>query len=111
MLAKVPQFFENEILQGKMPGACALGIFRGTFRRLKNYPVSSIGQRWKVGLLANHGDFKMLYYALVFLIVAIIAGVLGFGGIAGTSAGIAQVLFGIFVILLLVSLVRGLAKR
>ena len=27
----------------------------------------------------------MLYYALVFLVVALIAGVLGFGGIAGAS--------------------------
>ena len=27
----------------------------------------------------------MLYYALVFLVVAIIAGILGFGGIAGTA--------------------------
>jgi len=35
----------------------------------------------------------MLYYALLFLVVAIIAGVLGFGGIAGASASIAQVLF------------------
>ena len=32
----------------------------------------------------------MLYYALVFFIVAIIAGVLGFGGIAGAAAGIAN---------------------
>ncbi len=38
----------------------------------------------------------MLYWALVFLVVAIIAGALGFGGIAGTSAGIAQILFFIF---------------
>ena len=38
----------------------------------------------------------MLYYALVFLVVAIIAGVLGFGGIAGASAGIAQILFFLF---------------
>ena len=28
----------------------------------------------------------MLYYALVFLVIALIAGVLGFGGIAGASA-------------------------
>ena len=35
----------------------------------------------------------MLYWALVFLVVAIIAGALGFGGIAGTSVGIAKILF------------------
>lgn len=50
----------------------------------------------------------MLYWALVFLIVALVAGALGFGGIAGTAAGIARVLFGIFVVLFLIGLVLGL---
>jgi uncharacterized membrane protein YtjA (UPF0391 family) len=53
----------------------------------------------------------MLYWALVFLVVAIIAGALGFGGIAGTSAGIAQILFFIFLAFLIISLVAGLFKR
>ena len=35
----------------------------------------------------------MIYYAAVFLIVALIAGVLGFSGIAGTAANIAWILF------------------
>ena len=34
----------------------------------------------------------MLYWALVFLVIAVIAGLLGFGGVASTAAGIAQVL-------------------
>ena len=50
----------------------------------------------------------MLYYALVFFIVAIIAGLLGFGGIASAMAGIAKILFWIFVVLFLISLVAGL---
>jgi len=50
----------------------------------------------------------VLYWALVFLIVALVAGALGFGGIAGTAAGIARVLFGIFVVLFLVGLVLGM---
>lgn len=49
----------------------------------------------------------MLYYAIVFLIVAIIAGVLGFGVISGTAAVIAKVLFFIFLILFIFSLFRG----
>ena len=32
----------------------------------------------------------MLYYAMVFLVIALIAGVLGFGGIAGVSVEIAK---------------------
>ena len=38
----------------------------------------------------------MLYWALVFLVIALVAGALGFGGIAGASAGIAKILFFIF---------------
>lgn len=45
----------------------------------------------------------MLSWAVAFLILAIIAGVLGFGGIAGTATGIAQVLFFVFVALLIAS--------
>jgi uncharacterized membrane protein YtjA (UPF0391 family) len=49
----------------------------------------------------------MLRWALVFLVVAIIAAVFGFGGIAGTAVGIAKILFWVFLILFLVSLVMG----
>lgn len=49
----------------------------------------------------------MLSYAVTFLIIAIVAGVLGFGVIAGTAAMIAKVLFVIFLILFLASLLRG----
>ncbi len=47
----------------------------------------------------------MLYYALVFLLVAIVAAVFGFGGIASASAGIAQILFFVFIILFAATLI------
>lgn len=53
----------------------------------------------------------MLYYAVVFFIIALIAGMLGFSGIAASASGIAQVLFFIFVVLFLVSLIAGLVRR
>ncbi|MCW2315467.1 uncharacterized membrane protein YtjA (UPF0391 family) [Rhodoblastus acidophilus] len=43
----------------------------------------------------------MLSWTLVFLILALVAGGLGFGGLAATSAQIARVLFGLFLILFL----------
>lgn len=49
----------------------------------------------------------MLYWALVFLVVALIAGALGFGGLAGAATGIAKVLFAVFVVLFVASLVFG----
>jgi uncharacterized membrane protein YtjA (UPF0391 family) len=52
----------------------------------------------------------MLYWALMFLIIAIIAGVPGFGGIAIAAAGIAKILFFIF-LLSCVMLITGLMGR
>ncbi|WP_207537399.1 DUF1328 domain-containing protein [Sabulicella rubraurantiaca] len=49
----------------------------------------------------------MLYWSLVFLVVAIVAGVLGFGGISSTAGGIARVLFFVFLVLFAVSLLTG----
>ncbi|HYW77276.1 MAG TPA: DUF1328 domain-containing protein [Gammaproteobacteria bacterium] len=49
----------------------------------------------------------MLSWAFIFLVVAIIAAVFGFSGIAEASAGIARVLFFIFVIIFLVVLIAN----
>jgi uncharacterized membrane protein YtjA (UPF0391 family) len=43
---------------------------------------------------------------LAFLVIALVAALLGFGSIAGTAAWIAKVLFVVFLILFLVSLIR-----
>ncbi|HTR59614.1 MAG TPA: DUF1328 domain-containing protein [Casimicrobiaceae bacterium] len=53
----------------------------------------------------------MLNLALLFFIVAILAALFGFGGIAVGAAEIAQVLFFIFLVLFLVSLIAGLSRR
>lgn len=47
----------------------------------------------------------MLKWAIGFLLVAIVAGVLGFGEIAGTATGIAKILFFIFIVFFVVSLI------
>jgi uncharacterized membrane protein YtjA (UPF0391 family) len=49
----------------------------------------------------------MLHYAVVFLIIALIAGALGFFGIAGAAVGIAKILFFVFLVLFVVSLIMG----
>ena len=53
----------------------------------------------------------MLGWALTFLLIALVAAGLGFGGIAGASAGIAKILFFVFLILFIVSLVAGGIRR
>jgi uncharacterized membrane protein YtjA (UPF0391 family) len=50
----------------------------------------------------------MLRWAVIFLIIALVAALFGFTDIAAASAGIAKILFGIFLFIFLVALVLGL---
>lgn len=77
----------------KMPGERFFGTAGGVGR--------CMGDRNRNSLMEVH----MLYWALLFLVVALIAGVFGFGGIASASAGIAQILFFIFLVLFVVALI------
>lgn len=52
----------------------------------------------------------MLKWAIGFFIIALVAGVFGFGGIASASAGMAKILFVIFLVLFVVSLVVSLLR-
>jgi uncharacterized membrane protein YtjA (UPF0391 family) len=49
----------------------------------------------------------MLHWSLTFLIIAMIAGALGFWIIAGTAAWIAKILFMVFLVCFLISLIGG----
>ena len=53
---------------------------------------------------------KMLYWAVVFLVVAIVAAILGFGGIVSVAVGISKILFFIFLVLFVITLLTGLVK-
>jgi uncharacterized membrane protein YtjA (UPF0391 family) len=54
---------------------------------------------------------SLLHYAVVFLIVALVAALVGFGGVAGVAMDGARLLFWVFIILFVVSLVAGLVRR
>lgn len=54
---------------------------------------------------------NLLYYAVVFLVVAVVAAFLGFGGVAGTAMEGARILFWVAIVLFIVSLVAGLIRR
>ena len=49
----------------------------------------------------------MLSWTLTFIVVALIAGVLGFGTLAGAAATVAKVCFVLFLVLFVISLIRG----
>jgi len=69
------------------------------------------GLRGGVHLPTNAREPHMLYWALMFLVIALIAGLLGFGGVASAATGIAQVLFVIALVLFVVSLFAGFLRR
>ena len=54
---------------------------------------------------------SMLRWAVAFFVVALIAAVFGFLGIAAAAVSIARVLFFVFLVLFLVSLLGGLLRR
>jgi len=49
----------------------------------------------------------MLSYAWIFLVIALIAALFGFGVIASTAAGIAKILFIVFLVLFVGSFIMG----
>jgi uncharacterized membrane protein YtjA (UPF0391 family) len=53
----------------------------------------------------------MLRYAAVFLVIALVAALIGFTGIAAGAVEIAKILFLIFILLSVASLVFGLTWR
>jgi uncharacterized membrane protein YtjA (UPF0391 family) len=81
-------------------------------RKPRPHAVRALTGRTLCGAVERR-RMQMLGWALVFLVVALIAGLLGFTGLAVASAGIAQILFYIFVVLFVVSsliyLIRGRA--
>jgi len=54
---------------------------------------------------------NMLYYAAVFLIIALVAALLGFTGIAAGAVEIAKILFFVFLLLFVATLIVGLIRR
>jgi uncharacterized membrane protein YtjA (UPF0391 family) len=56
---------------------------------------------------ANERILVMLYWAAVFFVIALVAAVLGFGGVASGAAGVAKILFFVFLVLGALSLIFG----
>lgn len=54
---------------------------------------------------------NLLYYAIVFLIVAVVAAALGFGGVAGTAMAGARLIFWVAIVLFVVAIVANFLRR
>jgi uncharacterized membrane protein YtjA (UPF0391 family) len=53
----------------------------------------------------------MLRYAAIFFVIAIVAAVFGFGGIAAGATEIAKILFFVFLVVFVITLLLGLFRR
>jgi uncharacterized membrane protein YtjA (UPF0391 family) len=53
---------------------------------------------------------KLLSWALAFLLIAIVAAVLGFGGLASTATGMADILFCVFLLAFIISLLVNFSR-
>jgi uncharacterized membrane protein YtjA (UPF0391 family) len=54
---------------------------------------------------------NLFYWAVVFLVIAIVAALFGFGGVAGTAMEGAKILFWVALVLFVISLVFGFMRR
>lgn len=54
---------------------------------------------------------NLLYWAVIFLIIALVGAALGFGGVAGTAMEGARLLFWVAIVLFIISLIGGLLRR
>ena len=53
----------------------------------------------------------MLYYAVLFLVIALVAALLGFTTVAGTAYAGAKLLFFVFLVLFVISALLGFNRR
>jgi uncharacterized membrane protein YtjA (UPF0391 family) len=73
-------------------------------------PVDGVFDLRKVCRTLPAKRSPMLYYSLVFLIIAMLAGVLGFGVVAFAAAEVARICFFIFIVLFLVSMISHVSR-
>jgi uncharacterized membrane protein YtjA (UPF0391 family) len=78
------------------------------YRRPGVHPQRSCDSVLRFDASSTGGGDTMLKWALFFLVISIIAGLFGFTGISAAAAGIAKILFFIFIAIFVVLLIIGL---
>ena len=54
---------------------------------------------------------NLLYWAVIFLIIALVAAFFGFGGVAGVATEGARLLFWVAIVLVILAFIGGLLRR
>jgi uncharacterized membrane protein YtjA (UPF0391 family) len=91
----------NICVSGRLGTPSTAAATREPSRPCQRFPPNSTRQ-----VMGN-----LLYWAIVFLIIALIAAFLGFGGVAGVATEGARLLFWIAIILVVVSFIGGMLRR
>jgi uncharacterized membrane protein YtjA (UPF0391 family) len=81
------------------------GVF-ASFSQGRNIRYTRTGLAFRI---VNQEVIKMLRWAVIFLIIALVAAVFGFTGIAVAAAEIAKFLFFLFLVMFLIFLILGMA--
>jgi uncharacterized membrane protein YtjA (UPF0391 family) len=97
-------------------GSISCGTPSGVIRLAWTLLNSQGARRWRRDATRgfsnrNLEETTMLQAAAVFFVIAIIAAIFGFGGIAAGATEIAKILFFLFLIVFIVSLIMGLMRR
>src|SRR5436309_16055083 len=74
-------------------------------------PLAFIGSLLAGPACSDAEDATMLKWALIVLTIALVAAIFAFGGVATGAAGIAKLLFVLFLAVFVISLVMNLVRR
>jgi uncharacterized membrane protein YtjA (UPF0391 family) len=84
------------------------GVHPRCNRRAESPTAAAAARRLpRAGQLAQKSEAFMLYWAAVFLVIALVAGVLGLGGVAVISKEIAWILFIVGLVLAVIAFFMG----
>jgi uncharacterized membrane protein YtjA (UPF0391 family) len=61
--------------------------------------------------MPDRQESAMLGWIVVLIVLAAISGLLGFGGLANTAVGMAQGLFAVFLLLIVISIIFAALRR
>ncbi len=82
-------------------------LFR--FERLWDFWLTFFHKQLPVlsGSEKTYGANQMLKWAVIFLVIALVAAIFGFGFVAGAAAGIAKILFFLFIVVAAIMFILG----
>jgi uncharacterized membrane protein YtjA (UPF0391 family) len=89
------------------------GVWVDSYVQFDGEPIHSFRCRHHARAI-DHMKFSggtMLYYAVMFFVIALIAAVLGFGGLAAGAAGIAKILFFVFLVIAVATFTMSLMRK